>query len=127
MRIEVKGRNMSISEDVRAHVDRRFRKVASQVSELAELELELCHERNPSIADSQVAEATLHLKGVTLRARDASGDLLHSINRCADELAVQVKRHRDKRRKRREFRSPTGRVDPVPHPSTPPEDISSAA
>ena len=52
-----------------------------------------------------VAEATLHLKGVTLRARDASPDIVHSINLCADELHIQVKRHRDKRRKRRESRA----------------------
>ena len=64
-------------------------------------------ERNPAIADNQVAEVTLHLKGVTLRARDASPDILHSINLCADELHIQVKRHRDKRRKRREARAAT--------------------
>ena len=75
------------------------------MSELAELEVEVFEERNPAIADSQVAEATLHLKGVTLRARDASPDIVHSINLCADELHVQVKRHRDKRRKRRESRA----------------------
>jgi putative sigma-54 modulation protein len=126
MRIEVKGRNMSISEDVREHAAKRFDKVARQVSELAELELELTHERNPSIPDSQVAEATLHLKGVTLRARDASGDIMHSINRCSDELAVQVKRHRDKRRKRREaraLRSPTAPTAPEALPG----DVPSAA
>jgi putative sigma-54 modulation protein len=105
MRIEVKGRNLAVSEDLREHVAKRFRKVERQVSELAELEVELFEERNPAIADSQVAEATLHLKGVTLRARDASPDIVHSINLCADELHVQVKRHRDKRRKRRESRA----------------------
>ncbi len=105
MRIEVKGRNLPVSADIRAHVEKRFGKVSRQVSELAELELELFEERNPAIAQSQVAEATLHLKGVTLRARDASGDMVHSINLCADELAVQVKRHRDKRRRRREARA----------------------
>ena len=105
MRIEVKGRNLPVSEDLREHVAKRFRKVSRQVSELAELEVEVFEERNPAIADSQVAEATLHLKGVTLRARDASPDIVHSINLCADELAVQVKRHRDKRRKRRESRA----------------------
>jgi putative sigma-54 modulation protein len=52
-----------------------------------------------------VAEVTLHLKGVTLRARDASPDIAHSINLCSDELSRQVKRHRDKRRKRRESRA----------------------
>ena len=41
---------------------------------------------------------------MTLRARDASRDMRHAINLCADELARQVKRHRDKRRKRREAR-----------------------
>jgi putative sigma-54 modulation protein len=127
MRIEVKGRNMSISEDVREHAAKRFEKVGKQVSELAELELELFHERNPSIADSQVAEATLYLKGVTLRARDASGDLMHSINRCADELGVQVKRHRDKRRKRREARAlRTGTARDAGDEAAP-GDVSSAA
>ncbi len=105
MRIEVKGRNVPVSEDLREHVSRRFRVVAKQVSELAELEVELFEERNPANPDCHVAEATLHLKGVTLRARSASRDLLHSINEVSDELGVQVKRHRDKRRKRRESRS----------------------
>jgi putative sigma-54 modulation protein len=139
MRIEVKGRNLPVSDDIREHVEKRFRKVSRQVSELAELELELSEERNPAIADSQVAEATLHLKGVTLRARDASGDLIHSINLCADEMAVQVKRHRDKRRKRRESRVAAGMDTPwqaTPGPPIPgeagpgqaePGDISPAA
>src|SRR6516162_1144774 len=105
MRIEVKGRNLPVSEDLREHVAKRFRKVERQVSELAELEVEVFEERNPAIADNQVAEATLHLKGVPLRARDASPDIMHSISLCADELHVQVKRNRDKRRRRREQRA----------------------
>src|ERR1700756_1110942 len=105
MRIEVKGRNLPVSEDLREHVTKRFHKVSRQVSELAELEVEVFEERNPANPDSQVAEATLHLKGVTLRARDASGDMMHSINECADEISVQVKRHRVKRRKRRVTRA----------------------
>jgi putative sigma-54 modulation protein len=105
MRIDVKGRNLPVSDDIREHIAKRFRKVAKQVSELAELEVELSEERNPAIADSQIAEVTLHLKGVTLRACDASPDMIHSINLVSDEIAVQVKRHRDKRRRRREARA----------------------
>ena len=105
MRISVKGRNLPVSDELREHVTRRFDKVARQVSELAELEVEVFEERNPAIADSQVAEATLHLKGVTLRARDASPDMIHSINLVSDELTKQVKRHREKRRGRREARA----------------------
>ncbi len=102
MQIEVRGRNWSVTEDLRQRVEKRFDKVARQVSPLARLEVELREEPNSAIADSHVAEATLHLKGVTLRASDASPDMLRSLNRCADDLARQVKRHRDKRRKRRQ-------------------------
>jgi putative sigma-54 modulation protein len=110
MRIEVKGRNVTVTDELKEHVQRRFRKIDRQVSELALAEVELSEERNPAIADSQVAECTLHLKGVTLRARDRSPDITHSINLIADELAIQVKRHRDKRRKRRESRASSGSV-----------------
>jgi putative sigma-54 modulation protein len=105
MRIEVKGRNLPVTEDLREVITRRFEKVAKQVSPLAVLEVELCEERNPAIAANQVAEATLYLKGVTLRAKESSRDVKHSINLISDELARQVKRHRDKRRGRREART----------------------
>jgi putative sigma-54 modulation protein len=128
MRIEVKGRNLAVSEDLKEHVNKRFRKVSRQVSELAELEVEVFEERNPAIADSQVAEATLHLKGITLRARDASPDVMHSVNLCADELARQVKRHRDKRRKRRESRAASAAQVPASAgPSVAPASGSAAA
>jgi ribosome hibernation promoting factor len=105
MRIDVKGRNLAVSTELREHVAKRFRKVERQVSELASLELELFEERNPRVADGQIAEATLHLKGATLRARAASPDVIRSINLVSEELARQVKRHRDRRRKRRESRA----------------------
>jgi len=102
MRISVKGRNVTVGDELRQRVDKKFAKIANQVSEFAEMEVELSEERNPSIRDSQVAEVTLHLKGVTLRAKECSPDMVHSVNLAAEDVARQVKRHRDKRRKRRE-------------------------
>jgi putative sigma-54 modulation protein len=116
MRIEVKGRNLPVTDELREQVERRFDRVAKQVSPLAVLEIELCAERNPANPANQIAEATLYLKGVTLRAKDASPDLRRSINLVADELTRQVKRHRDKRRKRREQRASTA-TGPLPEAS----------
>jgi putative sigma-54 modulation protein len=101
MQIEVKGRNTPVNDELREYVERRFRKVANQVSELARLEIELKEEKNPAIADNMIAEATLTLKGVTLRAKDKARDLRHAINLCEEELSRQVKRNREKRRGRR--------------------------
>jgi putative sigma-54 modulation protein len=127
MRIEVKGRNLPVSDEFREHVEKRFRKVARQVSELAELEVEVFEERNPAIADSQVAEATLHLKRATLRASDRSPDILHSINLVSEEISRQVKRHRDKRRKRRESRAAASPPGPGATPPAVPGQPSPAA
>ena len=103
MRIEVKGRNLQVTEELRECVERRMDKIGKQVSELAMLEVELADTRTPT--DPFTAEATLQLKGTTLRAKSASPDAKHAINLVSDDLARQVKRHRDKRRGRRESRA----------------------
>jgi ribosome hibernation promoting factor len=102
MQIDIKGRNVPVPEEMRAHVERRLEKVSRQVSRFARLEVEIFRERNPRVANRDVVEATLYLKGVTLRACEASPRMPHSLNLVVDELARQVKRHRDKRRRRRE-------------------------
>ncbi|HEY6780389.1 MAG TPA: ribosome-associated translation inhibitor RaiA [Thermoleophilaceae bacterium] len=107
MRIQVKGRNgMTVDDELVERAQKKLEKVTRQVSPLAELELECREERNPAIRDSQIVEATLHLKGVTLRACERSKDMGHSLNMVADDLARQVKKHRDKRRRRRETAHP---------------------
>ncbi len=100
MRIEIRGRNVEVTDELRGHVTKRFRRVGKQVSELATLDVEVYEERNPSIEDSQVAEATLRLKGVTLRAREASPQMAHTIHELAEDIRRQVKKHRELRRKR---------------------------
>jgi putative sigma-54 modulation protein len=109
VRIEIRARNTAVTDALRQRIQREFEKIAKQVSDLATLEIELLEERNPAIANGKVAEATLHLKGTTLRAREGSADLVHSIDLVADKLARQVKRHRDKRRRRREQQAANSR------------------
>ena len=97
MRIEIRGRNVEVTDELRDSVHKRFARLSRQVSELAILEVELYEERNPSIADKQVAEATLHLKGTTLRASERSPEMLHSIHDLAEDMRREVKRHQTRR------------------------------
>ncbi len=117
MQIEMKGRGMAVPDDLRRHAERRLRKVSRQVSRLARLEIELRRERNPRVTDSEVVEATLYLKGVTLRAQDSSPQMQHSLNLVVEELARQVKRHRDLRRRRRQTRAALARRTLEPRPA----------
>jgi putative sigma-54 modulation protein len=109
MRIEVKGRNMTVPDELRECVQRRFEKVSKQVSELAVLEVELWEDSTPGTADRYMAEAALHVKGTSLRAKEGARDFKHAINLLGDDMSRQVKRHRDKRRARREARAASGR------------------
>ena len=110
MRIEIRGRNLEVDDELRAHVTKRFSRVGRQVSEFATLEVEVSEERNPSISDNQIAEATLRLKGVTLHAREASPEMAHSVHELAEDIRRQVKKHREKRRKRSRTRKLVGRM-----------------
>ncbi len=100
MRIEVRGRNFEVTDDLREAVAKRFARTGRQVSEIATLEVELSEERNPAIRDSQIVEATLRVKGKTLRARESSPEMVHSIHEAAEDIRRQVKRYREKRRSR---------------------------
>lgn len=110
MRIEIRGRNVDVTDEVREQVAQRFELIGQQVSPFSRIEIVVSEEQNPAISDRYVAEAKLHLKGVTLHAHEASPDMIHTINTLGDDMKRQVKRHRDKRRKRKETRRLVNRM-----------------
>ena len=98
MRLQVKGRNLEVSDQIRSYAEEKLGKLDRLVNDPTRVELELAVEKNPSIHDSQVAEATVWTKGPVLRAREASADMKASIDQLVDKLERQVKRYREKRR-----------------------------
>jgi putative sigma-54 modulation protein len=100
MRLQVKGKNVEVSDSIRTYAEQKLRKLEGRVHELTLVEIELAVERNPSIADNQVAEATVWTKGPVLRARESSTDMKSSIDQLTDKLLRQVKSYRDRRSRR---------------------------
>jgi putative sigma-54 modulation protein len=100
MRLQVKGKNLDVSDSIRSYAEDKLRKLERQLADPTQIELELSIERNPSISANHVAEATIWTKGPTLRAREASADMRASIDQLVDKLERQVQRYRQKRRRR---------------------------
>ena len=98
MRLHVKGRNLEVSEQMRKYAEDKLGKLDRLVKDPTRVELELLVEKNPSISDNHVAEATVWTKGPVLRARESSADMKASIDQLVDKLERQVKRYREKRR-----------------------------
>ena len=100
MQLQVKGKNLEVSESIRDYAEQKLGKLQKQLHDPARVELELAVERNRSIADSHVAEATVWTKGPVLRARESSEDMKASIDKLVDKLERQVVRYREKRQRR---------------------------
>jgi putative sigma-54 modulation protein len=100
MRLQVKGKNVDVSDSIRSYAEQKLRKLDARLHELTVVELELTVERNPSIAQNQVAEATVWTKGPVLRAREASTDMKASIDQLTEKLLRQVSHYRERRSRR---------------------------
>ena len=97
MDVTVKGRNISVTEALERYAFEkveRIRKFFDDERSVSRAEVELIHERNPSISEPEVAEATLFINGAVLKAREASVDMYASIDRMSDKLERQVRRYR---------------------------------
>jgi putative sigma-54 modulation protein len=99
MRLQVKGKNVEVSEQIRSYAELKLGKLERHLNGPTRVELELAVERNPSISANNVAEATIWTKGPVLRARESSADMKASIDQLVEKLERQVTRYRDKRRR----------------------------
>jgi len=114
MQLDVKGKNLEVNDSIRSYAERKLRKLDRRLHESTRIELELAVEKNPSIAESQVAEATVHLKGRTLRARETARDMKAAIDELVDKLVRQVKDIHDKRvGGRKHFKEPEPGDEPA--------------
>jgi len=97
MELQIKGRNLEVSETMRDFAERKLAKIGRMMHDSTRVELELTVEKNPSVAANQVAEATVWLKGRTLRCKEASRDMKASIDALTEKLQRELAELRDKR------------------------------
>ena len=117
MRLQVKGRNVEVTDQIRRYAEEKLGRLERQLSDATQVELELAVEQNPSISADHVAEATIWTKGPTLRARERSTAFESSIDQLVDKLERQVQRYRAKRSRRESGRraSANGQAAPQDH------------
>jgi len=125
MQLQVKGRNLEVSDAIRRYAEQKLSKLERQLED-PRVELELAVERNPSIAASQVAEATIWTRGPVLRAREASSDMHASIDQLVEKLERQVTRYRTRGRSRRRKAARANGPTPEAAPAVLDEEAESA-
>jgi putative sigma-54 modulation protein len=119
VRLQVKGKNVEVSDSLKTYAQEKLGKLDKHLNDAARLELELAVEKNPSISENQVAEATIWTKGPVLRARESSGDMRASIDLLVEKLERQARRYREKRRR---YTKGSGNSEPEAMPVMPDEE-----
>jgi putative sigma-54 modulation protein len=94
--LTVKGRNLVVTDAIGSYAEEKIGKLGKYLAGGSRCEVEMWTEKNPSIADSQVAEVTIFTKGPVIRAREASPDIYASIDLVFEKLERQVKKYRGK-------------------------------
>ena len=114
MDMVVKGRHMEVTPELRAYAEEKVGKVGKILeSMIMSIEVELYHERNPSIDNRQVAEVTVFTKGPVIRAREASTDHRAAIDLVTEKLETQARKLKGKLRDKH---SPKAAPAPVATP-----------
>jgi putative sigma-54 modulation protein len=112
-----------VSDSIKGYAQEKLGKLEKQLNDDSTLlELELTVEKNPSIAENQIAEATVWTKGPVLRVRESSPDMRASIDQLVDKLERQARRYRDKRRPGRSRAPDTAAQPPNGEPLIPGEE-----
>jgi len=126
MRLQVKARNGTINDTVRAYAEKRLAKLERRLHEETVVEVTLSREFNPSIREDHSADAVVYTKGPNIVARESAETYEAAIDRLVDKLERQVERYRDKRT--HEPRRTAQKKAPLPSaPAEPPEELEQEA
>ena len=101
MKTQIKGRNVTVTDALQQYANEKIEHVHKlllqrKIDEVTRVELERQVEKNPSIPEPCIAEATVFTRGPVIRARESSTDMYAAIDLVSDKLVRRVKKYHDK-------------------------------
>lgn len=96
MRIHVNGRNIEITDAIKAYVKEKIGKVATHYDQIQGIEVILSVIKNPAAAEKHIAEVRCSLDKVKLHLEESADSMYASIDLLSDKLLRQVKKVKDK-------------------------------
>lgn len=96
MRIHVNGRNIEITEAIKAYVKEKIGKVATHYDQIQGIEVILSVIKNPAAAEKHIAEVRCNLDKVKIHLEESAESMYASIDLLSDKLLRQVQKVKDK-------------------------------
>lgn len=101
MQLIVTGKNVEVTDRMRAYVEKKIGKLDRYLPTVLEARVELLFEETRSAKDRQRVELTILNNGTILRAEERSSDIFASIDAVADKMFRQIERYKGRLQDRR--------------------------
>ena len=96
MHIHVNGRNIEITDAIKAYVKEKIGKVAAHYDQIRGIDVILTVIKNPAASGKHIAEVSCKTNSGVIHCEEAAESMYASIDLLADKLARQVKKMKDK-------------------------------
>jgi putative sigma-54 modulation protein len=103
--VQIRGKGITINDDLREYADQRLTKLDRLVNRVVDAKLELRHRHNRVGPDMVTAQLTIHTRRNILRAEEDAHDAKVAIDRAVDKLGTQLRRFHERRTDRKAGRS----------------------
>jgi len=101
MQVNIKGKNVEITDRLRTYVDKKIGKLDHYLPGITEASVELRVEDTKAAQDRQVCQVTLRTDRTILRAEERSDDIFAAIDAVLTKIYRQIDRYKGKRKSRR--------------------------
>jgi putative sigma-54 modulation protein len=96
MQIVIKGKNLDVTEHMRAHIEKKVSKLDRFLPNLDEARVDLAVQKTKSAEDSMVVQLTLRVNGTILRAEERSADMITALDTVLERMSRQIERYKGK-------------------------------
>lgn len=96
MHIHVNGRNIEITDAIKAYVKEKLSKVVNHYDQITGIDVVLSVIKNPAATGKHVAEVSCKMNTGVVRCEESAESMYESIDLLADKLDRQVKKFKDK-------------------------------
>ena len=90
MRITVNAKGMQVTDAMEARIEKKLNKMTRYFRSEPDVQVRLSQEKGAR----NIAEITLTVGGIMIRAEEVTSDMYQSVDKACDKLEKQVKRHR---------------------------------
>lgn len=95
--VTIHARDLSLSPRLRDYVETKVSKLDRYLPTINEARVDLAEEKSArSAADRQVAQLTIHVRGVVLRAEERKDDMFAAVDAVLNKMQRQIERYKGK-------------------------------